>query len=86
LRFVKNVVVPSILRQFSAPIKLVLASGEDDGESLAFLAARDTDGFDKWEAGQELFTLLISFKSSTAKNRKKLWHRYKGGIWTNIGR
>lgn len=52
-------VVPSILRQFSAPVKLVSASGDVDEEALAFLAARDTDGFNKWEAGQKLFTSLI---------------------------
>lgn len=52
-------VVPSILREFSAPVKLVSASAEDDEEALAFLAARDTDGFNKWEAGQKLFTSLI---------------------------
>lgn len=48
----------SILRGFSAPIKLV--SKEDDGEeALAFLAANDTDGFNRWEAGQKLFTSII---------------------------
>ena len=57
-------VVPSILRQFSAPVKLFQAAedggeGEPDEESLAFLAARDTDGFNKWEAGQQLYTSLI---------------------------
>jgi aminopeptidase N len=52
-------VVPSILRQFSAPVKLVPASGQQDEEALAFLAARDTDGFNKWESGQVLFTNLI---------------------------
>ena len=52
-------VVPSILRQFSAPVKLVPVSGDEDEEALAFLAARDTDGFNKWEAGQKLFTSLI---------------------------
>ncbi|KAL3918879.1 MAG: hypothetical protein SGARI_007340, partial [Bacillariaceae sp.] len=52
-------VVPSLLRHFSAPVKLVAASGEQDEESLAFLAARDTDGFNKWESGQALFTNLI---------------------------
>jgi aminopeptidase N len=54
-------VVPSILRQFSAPVKLFPSSGEGDAdeESLAFLAARDTDGFNKWEAGQQLYTSYI---------------------------
>ena len=55
----KGDVVPSILRQFSAPVKLEAASGKEDKEALAFLAARDTDGFNKWEAGQKLFTSLI---------------------------
>jgi aminopeptidase N len=51
-------VVPSILRQFSAPVKIVSETGEVDEESLKFLAARDTDGFNRWEAGQRLFTSL----------------------------
>lgn len=55
----KGDVVPSILRDFSAPVKLVSESGENDEESLAFLAARDTDGFNKWEAGQVLYTDAI---------------------------
>ncbi len=55
----KNDVIPSILRGFSAPVKLVPASGEMDEEALAFLAARDTDGFNRWEAGQRLFTSLV---------------------------
>jgi aminopeptidase N len=55
----KGDVVPSILRTFSAPIKLVPESGEVDEESLAFLAARETDGFNRWDAGQKLFNSLI---------------------------
>jgi len=55
----KGDVVPSILRQFSAPVKLVSATGEDNLEDLAFLAARDTDGFNKWDAGQKLYTTAI---------------------------
>ena len=55
----KGDVVPSILRDFSAPVKLVSESGENDEESLAFLAARDTDGFNRWEAGQVLYTDAI---------------------------
>jgi len=54
----ENDVVPSMLRQFSAPVKMVSESGEVDEEALAFLAARDTDGFNRWEAGQRLFTSL----------------------------
>merc|ERR1712157_312060 len=55
----KGDVVPSILRDFSAPVKLLPVSGKEDEESLAFLAARDTDGFNRWEAGQKLYTSLI---------------------------
>lgn len=53
----KGDVVPSIFRQFSAPVKLV-SSTDVDEESLKFLAARDTDGFNRWEAGQKLYSLL----------------------------
>eukprot|EP00535_Pseudo-nitzschia_heimii_P008719 CAMPEP_0197181820 /NCGR_PEP_ID=MMETSP1423-20130617/5987_1 /TAXON_ID=476441 /ORGANISM="Pseudo-nitzschia heimii, Strain UNC1101" /LENGTH=1006 /DNA_ID=CAMNT_0042632139 /DNA_START=229 /DNA_END=3249 /DNA_ORIENTATION=- len=57
---VRGPVVPSLLRQFSAPIKLVPVGGEEDQEeALAFLAASDTDGFNRWEAGQTLMTNLI---------------------------
>eukprot|EP00532_Pseudo-nitzschia_australis_P006142 CAMPEP_0168178254 /NCGR_PEP_ID=MMETSP0139_2-20121125/8993_1 /TAXON_ID=44445 /ORGANISM="Pseudo-nitzschia australis, Strain 10249 10 AB" /LENGTH=965 /DNA_ID=CAMNT_0008097567 /DNA_START=218 /DNA_END=3115 /DNA_ORIENTATION=- len=53
-------VVPSLLRQFSAPVKLVPANNAPvDEELLAFLAARDTDGFNKWESGQALARSLI---------------------------
>lgn len=55
----KGEVVPSILRDFSAPIKLVPESGEVNQEELAFLAARDTNGFNRWDAGQKLMTSLI---------------------------
>jgi aminopeptidase N len=53
----KGDVVPSILRQFSAPVKLV-PSTEMNEESLKFLAAKDTDGFNRWEAGQTLYAAL----------------------------
>ncbi|KAG7372290.1 aminopeptidase N [Nitzschia inconspicua] len=67
-------VVPSILRQFSAPVKLVAASGEQDEEALAFLAARDTDGFNKWEAGQVLFTnLIFQVMDGKDKTASKTW-------------
>jgi aminopeptidase N len=55
----KGDVVLSILRDFSAPVKVVSSTKSDDESSLAFLAARDTDGFNRWEAGQKLFTNAI---------------------------
>lgn len=43
--------VPSLLRDFSAPVKL--DAGYDDDE-LAKLMAHDTDAFTRWDAGQRL--------------------------------
>ena len=43
--------VPSILRNFSAPV--ILKTDVTD-EELRFLMVHDTDGFNRWEAGQEL--------------------------------
>ena len=44
-----NVPVPSINRGFSAPIKLVTDLAAD---ILAFLAAHDSDPFNRWQALQ----------------------------------
>lgn len=43
--------VPSLLRGFSAPVKLNFACRDDE---LAFLMAHDSDSFNRWEAGQML--------------------------------
>lgn len=43
--------VPSLLRDFSAPVKLDYKYSDED---LAFLAAYDTDSFNRWEATQIL--------------------------------
>ena len=45
--------VPSILRDFSAPVVLVVDYSDDE---LAFLMANDSDAFNRWEAGQRLAT------------------------------
>jgi aminopeptidase N len=42
--------VPSLLRDFSAPVTLRYPYTD---EELAFLMARDTDEFNRWEAGQQ---------------------------------
>ncbi|QDZ17935.1 alanyl aminopeptidase [Chloropicon primus] len=55
----KNVPVkptPSVLRNFSAPVKLEM---EQSSEELKFLLSNDSDEFNKWEAGQRLITNLI---------------------------
>jgi len=46
----------SILRGFSAPIIIEMEQSQDD---LVFLMEYDSDPFNRWEAGQKLFTQLI---------------------------
>jgi len=48
--------VPSLLREFSAPVILDYPYAEDD---LLHLMARDDDPFNRWEAGQRLAATLI---------------------------
>ncbi len=48
--------VVSLLRGFSAPVKVHM---ERDDEELAFLMARDTDPFSRWDAGQELAVKVL---------------------------
>jgi aminopeptidase N len=43
--------IPSLLRGFSAPVRLVTDLG---GPELAFLAAHDSDPVARWDSGQEL--------------------------------
>jgi aminopeptidase N len=48
--------VPSLLRGFSAPVKLRLAR---ERRELAFLMAHDSDAFNRWDAGQALAQELL---------------------------
>jgi aminopeptidase N len=59
--------VPSLLRGFSAPVKL---RTEVTPEQLAFLAANDDDPFNRWDASQRLYTsaLLEMISSYQANN------------------
>ncbi len=45
--------IPSLLRDFSAPVVVEFRYSDRD---LAFLSAHDADGFNRWEAGQRLAT------------------------------
>jgi aminopeptidase N len=59
--------VPSLLRGFSAPVRLTL---KRDREDLAFLLARDTDPVTRWDAGQELaMQILIGLAADVAAGR-----------------
>ena len=48
--------VPSILRNFSAPVKLTTDLSDED---YSFLMVHDTDGFNRWESGQIIAMRLI---------------------------
>jgi aminopeptidase N len=48
--------LPSLLRGFSAPVKLRADTSRQD---LAFLLANDSDAFNRWEAGQRLAGEII---------------------------
>jgi aminopeptidase N len=56
--------VPSVLRDFSAP---VILERELDASHTAFLLAHDTDPFNRWEAGRTLArdSLLASIRENT---------------------
>ena len=63
--------IPSVNRGFSAPVKLVTDLSEDD---LAFLAARDGDPFNRWQALQSISTRLFidnvaALRAGTAPRR-----------------
>ncbi len=48
--------VPSVLRDFSAPVQLAIDLTD---AQLAFLMANDSDAFNRWEAGQRLMLGVI---------------------------
>lgn len=56
---IENVPVEPVLsigRNFSAPVKFEYPRDDDE---LAFLMGNDTDSFNRWEAGQQLFSRAI---------------------------
>ena len=57
--------VPSINRGFSAPIKLSLPI---EAEDLRFLAAHDTDPFNRWQAVQTLAMSLLTSNVAALRN------------------
>jgi len=53
---IEKVPVPSVLRHFSAPVKLQIHRRRED---LAFLMAHDSDAFNRWDAAQTLAQEII---------------------------
>ena len=63
--------VPSLLRNFSAPVVLEFAYSDAE---LAHLLAHDSDPFNRWEAGQRLFGRLIcKAASGLARGESVTW-------------
>jgi aminopeptidase N len=58
LRFINLPQLPavSLFRQFSAPVRLL---GDESSKALAFLLRHDSDGFNRWDAGQRLAERII---------------------------
>ena len=61
--------VPSLLRNFSAPV--ILDFDYSDAE-LAHLLAHDSDHFNRWEAGQRLMMRRLLVLTTTAQKNKPL--------------
>jgi len=61
--------VLSINRGFSAPVRIVLEQSDDD---LRFLAAHDSDPFNRWQALQTLATKLLVGNTAAAREGKPL--------------
>jgi aminopeptidase N len=61
--------VVSILRGFSAPVKLVMERSLDE---LAFLLSHDSDTFNRWEAGQQLAGQIITGLSADLQNGREM--------------
>ncbi len=72
--------VPSLNRGFSAPIKLIANVAADD---LRFLAARDSDAFNRWQALQTLATRLLVDNTAAVRAEKPV--RQDGGLIDALG-
>ncbi|HZQ60776.1 MAG TPA: aminopeptidase N [Casimicrobiaceae bacterium] len=61
--------VPSLLRGFSAPVRLEFAYAEGE---LEFLAAHDSDAVNRWEACQRIFsTAILDLAQAQASGRAR---------------
>jgi aminopeptidase N len=62
--------VPSLLRGFSAPVKMAFDYREED---LALLAAHDSDPVNRWDAAQRLFTNAVLQLAHAQRKLAPLW-------------
>ena len=61
--------VPSLLRDFSAPVRL---KADLDDDALIFLMGHDSDPFNRWEAGQQLGVRLMLGLVERYRRQEKL--------------
>lgn len=61
--------VPSLLRGFSAPVRLEL---DEDDECLAFRMANDSDPFNRWDAGQRYAERVVLSLAESHEHGKLL--------------
>ncbi len=60
--------IPSLLRGFSAPVKITMDRSDAD---LAFLMANDSDSFNRWDAGQTwLINVLLNLINDYQQQRQ----------------
>ena len=76
--------VPSILRGFSAPVKLTL---DLDDSELCFLMSADNDGFNRWESAQQLYikTILQLINSTQRGNELQVGAHIISAVKNNLG-
>ena len=72
--------IPSLNRNFSAPVKLTLPIEPDD---LRFLAAHDRDPFNRWQAVQTLAMVLLT--ENVAALRRGAAAREDAGLMAALG-
>ncbi|RQH09759.1 aminopeptidase N [Paraburkholderia dinghuensis] len=73
--------LPSLLRDFSAPVIVEYDYGDDE---LAFLLANDSDAFNRWEAGQRFATRELLALAARAAAGEPL--EVDGGLVDAFGR
>ncbi len=68
--------VPSLLRGFSAPVKLTSDLTDSD---LLFVMAHDSDGFNRWDAGQTCLQRIIlrNVKNKSYDVPESLYHAFE---------
>lgn len=74
--------VPSVLRNFSAPVRLKSEVADKD---LAFLMVHDSDGFNRWESGQTYALRVINAMLDSTLSPPKGFIDAYGGIIKQAG-